>query len=429
MNDTIVACSTARGKGAVAIIRLSGSEALPIAEKVFSPMPKEPMRLVRGVFSAEYFKDDGMCVFFRAPKSMTGEDSVEFYLHGGTALVDGAIRECILRGARIAERGEFTKRAFLNGKMTLDACEGVIEMIDAESALAVRSGFGIMTGRLSEKADEMQTALTELIARIEVVLDYPEEDLELITAEEAGKELVSLKRESEKLLRDSACAPIIRNGADIVIVGRVNAGKSSLMNALLGRDRAIVSDEEGTTRDVIEASFNYKDMKFNLFDTAGLRETMNAVEAEGIRRAEEVSGKCDLILFVTDDLSEKREFSAPHIRVLNKCDQRNYTAEEGDSVISALTGEGVGELKERIYSFFEEKGICDSLVVTNARQLDCLKRADDAISQALSAIKEATMDCAAQPLYTAWNALGEITGRTVAEEIVDTVFSRFCLGK
>ncbi len=428
MNDTIVACSTARGKGAVAIIRLSGDKALSVAEKLFSPMPESPYKLRRGVFKAEYFSDDGMCVFFKAPKSMTGEDSVEFYLHGGTAIVDGAIRECIKRGARLAERGEFTKRAFLNGKMTLDACEGVIEMIEAESALAVRSGYGIMTGRLSEEADKMQNALTELIARVEVALDYPEEDLELITAEKIKEELTLLKAKSEKLLKDASSAPIVRKGADIAIVGKVNAGKSSLMNALLGRDRAIVSGEEGTTRDVIEASFNYKDMRFNLLDTAGLRETDNSVEAEGIRRAKEVVNQCDLALFVTDS-GEEREFNVPYIRVLNKCDRMKFAPKENDVVVSALTGEGIDELKERLYGFFADKGVCDSLIITNARQLDCVKRTDSALSEAVFATENATMDCIAQPLYSAWHALGEITGRTVAEDIVDTIFSRFCLGK
>lgn len=431
MNDTIVACSTARGKGAIAVIRMSGDRAKKIAEELFYPMPKAANMLRKGEFRAEYFTDSGMCVYFDSPHSMTGEDCVELYLHGGTAIVDGAVRECILHGARLAYNGEFSKRAFINGKLTLDACEGVIEMIEAESALQVRSGYGVLTGKLSQNVNKMQDVLTELIARVEVALDYPEEDLEMITVEGAVTELKTVKAEIEGLLRASAAAPIVKNGANIVITGRVNVGKSSLLNALVGSDRVIVSNEEGTTRDIIEASVSYRDMRFNFLDTAGLRETDSSIEAEGIRRAKNAAQNADLILFVTDNEEEYCDFqgNAPVIRVLNKSDKNKYDDKCGSAIVSATNGEGIEALKERIYSVFEQKGVKDSLIITNARQLDCLSRANKALFDALNAAECATMDCMAQPLYAAWSAMGEITGRTVTEEIVDTVFSKFCLGK
>jgi len=431
MAETIAALATARGKSAVAVLRLSGDKAFEIAEKVFSPMPKQARTFVKGKFYAEYFTDSAMCVRFDAPKSYTGENCVEFYLHGGVAIAEGAVAACIENGARLAMNGEFSKRAFLNGKMTLDGCEGVIEMIEAESAAAVRSGYSLLTGRLSSEVSLMQDELKELIARVEVALDYPEEDLELITKDEVSEALKSICERVDYLLERTKLAPVIKSGANIAIIGKVNAGKSSLLNALLASDRAIVSDEEGTTRDIVEASLNYKDMRFNFFDTAGLRDTENKIEAEGIRRAEKLANQCDLILFVTQDENEEytSETGIPVIKVLNKCDINSFSDTQAVRV-SALTGEGIKELKEIVYGHFMKSGSnADALIITNARQIDCLKRISVAVRQALEASEMATVDCAAQFLYTAWNTMGEITGNTTAEDIVDCIFSRFCLGK
>ncbi|MEG1710819.1 MAG: tRNA uridine-5-carboxymethylaminomethyl(34) synthesis GTPase MnmE [Clostridia bacterium] len=437
-NETIVALATARGKSAISIIRLSGEQAKSIAATIFSPMPSKPNFIKKGTLSTELFKDEAMCVYFNKPKSYTGEDCVEIYMHGGRAISDGTLKECIKKGARIATNGEFSKRAFLNGKMTLENAEGVIEMIEAESALQVKSGYDMLTGRLQKEIEILQNELTDLLAQIEVSLDYPEEDLEVMTLEKTQQPLEVIKSQIEKLLSSALLAPIVKNGADIAIVGEVNAGKSSILNALVNMDRAIVSTQAGTTRDIVSATINYKDLKLNFYDTAGLRETESEIEMEGISRAKNLAANCDLVLYVVQtplndgDKQFLNALVAPHIAVLNKCDIVNYSDSDKEYgfALSALKNIGIEELKEKIYQMFiSGKADSDQLIVISSRHIDCLKRSYDALNNAFNVIKTGTLDCIAVPLYDAWNAMGEISGKTATEEIVNTIFSKFCLGK
>jgi len=465
----IVAVGTPLGRGAVAIVRMSGKGCIDIARKMFAPFPVKSNELKHGRLSAEGVKDDIMCVYFNSPKSYTGEDMVEFHTHGGFFIAQSVAEACIALGCRAAENGEFTKRAFLNGKLNLNNAEAIIDMIEGESKRAVNNAYNVLTGRLNEKLIAIQNKLVDMIAAVEAALDYPEEELEVPAKEQVKKQAQEILEETEKLLATAKTGRLVKNGIDVVIAGETNVGKSSLLNCLLGFERAIVTDIAGTTRDTLSQSVVYRDVKFNFIDTAGIRETSDAVEKIGVQRAEQALKNADIILFVLDvnrgldcfanarkdtekfqrasvlarreetkQPKERKETGASEkllkdhrtIAVFNKTDLATAFKKPFDGeMISALTGVGLEQLKETIYKKTQiEKISADDVVITNNRHADCLKRATEGLRRAAKS-KEITMDCVAAELTDALSALGEVTGANATEDVVNRIFEKFCLGK
>ena len=443
-SENIAAISTPAGRGGVAVIRLSGDSPLQVAEKMFSPSGKtqvkhfQPYRMYPGEIEAEHFKDFGLCVYFKAPHSFTGEDVVEFHCHGGTSIARGILSRALSLGCRGAERGEFTKRAFLNGKLSLSSAEGLIDMINAESEAEVRAGYLLYGERLSREADALQAEITEILAGIDADMDFPEEDIEHTDLSDIKERMQKLGKELAKLLETYRAGSKIKQGVNAVIAGRPNTGKSSLLNALLSRDKAIVSSVPGTTRDIVEGTLEIGGVRFNLFDTAGIRDSDNEIESIGIARARSLIEGADLVLFVLDGSEkmseEDREIyrqveDKPKIVVSNKNDLEADGGEKCDIRVSAKTGENIAALKAMML----EKSMagCD----TDAAFL-IEKRHFDALSGALAEVKEAEMLCGKVPLdllgvhlKAAWDRLGEISGKTAAEEIINEIFAKFCVGK
>ena len=433
--DTIVALSTPFGKGAVAIVRMSGEESLSIAKQLFRPFPAKPGYLQVGKLKTEYFTDQAMCVFFEAPHSFNGENMVEFHCHGGMALVEGVLKACCDKGARMAVNGEFSKRAFLNGKMNLTNAEGMIEMIDAETSTGVRSGFELLQGRFGREITAMQDRLTDVLAKIEVTLDYPEEDLEEATVAETRIAVKELVQQTEKLLQGARKGRLVKYGVTVAIVGKPNVGKSSLLNALINSDKAIVSDEPGTTRDVVEQAFCYRDTRFHFMDTAGIHETENKIEQQGISKSKTAAETADVVLAVipaheplsAEDVSVLELVrKTEHLVVKNKADLGKKCPEEG-IFVSAATGEGLEELKQNLYDRTVKKALSgEDLVLTNLRHIGCLERAGQSLEQSLEAV---SLDVAAMLLKEAWTQFGEITGNTASVAVIDRIFAKFCVGK
>lgn len=438
--QTIIALATPIGKSAVAVIRMSGQDSIDIARKVFSPMPKQPNLLKVGTLKTEHFDEQAMCVYFVAPKSYTGENSVEFHCHGGMAIVSAVLDALIRNGARMAQNGEFSKRAFINGKQNLTNAEGIIEMIEAETQSGVKAGENLLNNRLGKLTIELQDKLTDLISATEVALDYPEEDLELTTVQQLDGELSAIIKQVTTLLDTASVGKIVKYGINVAIVGAPNVGKSSLLNALLGSDRAIVSNIAGTTRDTLTESVAYKDTKFNFVDTAGLRETADTIEAEGIKRAMHAVEQSDIVLNVVDNTdTPTQNFNKPTITVYNKCDTMSASVikklQQGKkstqvAVISAKNNIGIEQLKEQIYSqFHTQKTAQDSLILTNARHIDCLVNVKNVLLKAYDELQNATLDCITVCLREAWDELGAITGTNTNQAIIDRIYSKFCLGK
>ncbi len=432
MEKTIVALSTAIGKSAIAVVRMSGNDSIDIAKKIFSPMPKEANYLKVGNLKTENFDEQAMCVYFVAPHSYTGENMVEFHCHGGRMVIKAVIDACLANGAVMAQNGEFSKRAFINGKQNLTNAEGVIEMIDAESISAAKAASNLLKNKLGQKVVVLQDKLLDVVSAGEVALDYPEEDLELPTMAQIKENLQEILDNIEKLIRTSTLGKVARYGIDVAIVGAPNVGKSTLLNALLGQDRAIVSDISGTTRDTLCEKVMYKDICFNFIDTAGLHDTNDRIESEGIRRAKEAADNADVVLNVTDNPLDRTVYPTikPQIRVFNKADLFDELPCCDDSlIVSAKSGE-VESVKEMLYDMFCAGDILNSdLLITSERHLDCLKKAAEEIKQAISASQNSTMDIVVSAAKNAWAVLGEITGTSAREDIIDRIYSKICLGK
>ena len=376
MSSTIVALSTARGRSAIAVIRMSGDDAIEIAKKIFAPFPKQPNLLKVGTIKTEHFNEHAMCVYFVAPHSYTGENSVEFHCHGGTAVPQAVIEKCLENGAVMAQNGEFSKRAFINGKQNLTNAEGIIEMIDAETASAAKAGANLLENKLGKKVIALQDQLLDLLSACEAALDYPEEDLELPTTQQVDTQLADIEKQLSSLISTTALGKIAKNGIDVAILGAPNVGKSSLLNALLGTDRAIVSQIEGTTRDTLTESVVYRDIKFNFIDTAGLRQTTDEIEEEGIRRAHLAAQNADVVLFVVDNENTPLtlEMMPPIVTIFNKSDLYEvHNLGKNQLTVSAKYGD-VEPIKQHLYEMFNAGDIATSdLLITNERHLSCLK--------------------------------------------------------
>lgn len=435
MTDNIAAISTANGTGGVAIIRISGETALETAKKMFSPSGKvkeyKPNYMYAGNIRGDGFTDFGFMVYFKAPRTFTGEDIVEFHCHGGVRIARGILKTVTECGARFAEKGEFTRRAFLNGKLSLASAEGMADMINAESLALVRAGSMLYREKLTEEVKEIQNGLKDILAAIAVEIDYPEEDAEGVDERKIFKEISALKDKISALIQTYSGGKRIKSGVSVAICGVPNTGKSSLLNALLGYDKAIVSSVAGTTRDAVEGETELNGMKFLLYDTAGIRERAGEIESIGIERAKSIIISADIIISVTDGgeyVALPKEASGAVIKVFNKIDKVK-PAGAYDIAVSAKTGEGLAQLKQAL----AEKGGCeqsaDKVYVVEERHYDALKRAAKAIENAAENLGAVTLDLISVDLKDVWDILGEITGETASEEIISTVFSKFCVGK
>ncbi|MBP5466664.1 MAG: tRNA uridine-5-carboxymethylaminomethyl(34) synthesis GTPase MnmE, partial [Clostridia bacterium] len=302
--DTIAAISTGLVASGVAVIRLSGENALNIAEKIFNPKGKvkvrdfEPYKMYVGEIVCDSFCDFGLCVYFQAPKSFTGEDVVEFHSHGGIAIAKGVLKKCISSGARLAENGEFTKRAFFNGKISLSSAEGLIDMINSETESGVRAGYYLYRENLKKQVDLMQDELKDAISELDADMDFPEEDLEIPAKEKTLVKIKNVYDGIEKLLETFSHGRAVKNGVKVGIIGKPNTGKSSLLNAFLDYDKAIVSDIAGTTRDIVEGAIDINGVRFNFSDTAGIRESRNEIESLGVILSKKILADSDVLIFV-----------------------------------------------------------------------------------------------------------------------------------
>jgi tRNA modification GTPase len=446
-SDSIVAISTGASSGAISIVRMSGGNCVEIADKLFASISGDipshfvPRMLTLGTIKTESFNEQAMCVVFRGPKSYTGEDMVEFQCHGGTQIAAGVMRECIAAGARIATNGEFTKRAFMNGKMSLASAEGMMDMINAESDAEVRAGYNLLSGSLSKLATSAQAELMDILSEIEVSFDYPEETIEYITKAKVKERLVRLEAEIAKVLATASAGKIIKSGINVLIVGKPNVGKSSLLNKLLDRERAIVTDIAGTTRDIIEDSFMLGDVKINLIDTAGIHDTADKVEKIGVDKAKSLMDQADIILFLIDS---SRKYSKEDEEILSALSGKNYIVVktksdleeklektfENEIEISTLTGDGIENLKNKILELTNLSNIpADSIIITNERHKDALTRANKSLGRVIKNISADTLDLVSIDIKQAYIEVGEITGNTTSEDIIDQIFKKFCLGK
>ena len=443
--STICAISTPLGNSAISIIRMSGKESLQIARKFFSSKSLcyekiEERKMYLGVFKSEDIFEKCLMVYFKGPNSFTGEDIVEFQIHGGEYLAK-RILEVLAQNCSLASPGEFSKRAFFNGKLSLDEAEGIIDIINAETKAELDSAFNLSTGKFNKQIEKYQEQLKEALARIEVALDYPEHDEELITTKQAQTVLKNIKDDLNNLIDNSSSGIKLKTGVNIAICGSPNVGKSSLLNALLGKQRAIVSNIAGTTRDTISETIVYKGIKFNLTDTAGIRKSGDEIEKIGIELAKKQIENSDLTLFVLDlsrQISKEEEGllnslnKEKTIVVLNKKDiAKQRTLKDFETIcISAKNEENITELLDLIYKkTIENKIDLSKIVLTNLRHINILKETKKLVENILDEINLMSLDVVAFEIKRVWLMLGKITGETETEEIIDEIFSKFCLGK
>lgn len=444
MSDTIAAISTGLVPSGVAVIRISGKDSLAVAEKVFKPVGKtsvknfEPNKMYVGEIVADGFTDFGMCVYFKSPKSFTGEDSVELHCHGGLAITKGILRSVLSSGARLATNGEFTKRAFMNGKLSLSSAEGLIDMINSESESGVKAGYYLYREKLTAETERLQSLLTDALSEIDADMDFPEEDLDVKSRETAERILKEVTEKISALLKTYRGGRIIKDGVKVAIAGKPNTGKSSLLNALLDYDKAIVSSVAGTTRDVVEGKISYNGVNFFFFDTAGIRESGDEIEQIGVGLSKRITDSADLVIFVVDgsDISSDDEEIYKEIKgknllvVLNKSDKGEFSYEKADIKVSAKEKINLDELKELIYNKTVGNGIdLNGDFICEERHFEALKKAYESLSYALSSVNTLPLDLLSVDVKNGWDALGEISGKTASEEIIDNIFSKFCVGK
>jgi len=447
MEKTVCAISTPLGNGGISIVRMTGNDSLKILQNLVSydVNTLEPRKMKLSKINCDDFTESALVVYFKNPFSYTGEDMVEIQCHGGVFIANGILKKLISSGAKMAEAGEFTKRAFLNGKISLEQAEGVIDMINAENSSQVKAGYNLLNGKLNDKVKTYQSILTDSIAEMETALDYPEHDIEYSTKEKILDSLTKAKNGIDELLKTATTGKIVKNGINLVIVGKPNVGKSSLLNSLLGYDRAIVSDEAGTTRDTVEESFNFGNLTFKITDTAGIRDTSNKVEKIGVERAKNLIDTADIILCVLDSSNELEKEDEEILKavenklvlyVYNKSDLASkLTIKKTPSItISALKEENILELKQKLFDMVVDKNILNSsLLITNNRHEEALRNSTDSLAKAIQTLEDSDtdecFDLCILDVREAWLSLGEITGETSNEEIINTIFSKFCLGK
>lgn len=447
-NDTIIGISTALSQSAISIIRLSGDKAINIVNKRFKgkDLTKVESNTINYGYIIDSSKqkiDEVLVSVFRAPRSYTTEDVVEINCHGGLFVTNYIYELLVLEGARPAEPGEFTKRAFLNGRIDLTKAEAVMDVIEAESKSSLKIASKALDGKISNFVKEKREELLNIIATISVNIDYPEyDDVEELTNQKILPNILQVKKEIVKVLDDSKNAKLLKNGINTVIVGKPNVGKSSLLNAIIKENKAIVTNIPGTTRDIVEANIQLKNVTLNLIDTAGIRETEDLVEKIGVEKSVEAIEDADLILFVLDgsnkfDLEDKKIFDAIknkcHLTIVNKNDlPKKLEFNEKYISISTKKQESIDQLEDSILEILHLNNIQnkDITYISNARQIEKLNLASMALTDAIKTIKdEGQIDFADVYIRKAWLYLGEIIGETSTDSLLDELFSKFCLGK
>jgi tRNA modification GTPase len=460
-DDTIAAIATPIGEGGLAVIRISGARALAVADAIFSPVGRNSRKASAAASHTIQFGhivregktiDEVLVSVLRAPRTFTREDVVEITCHGGILPAKMVLDAALAAGARLAEPGEFTRRAFLNGRIDLAQAEAVADLIHSRTELALRAANEQLAGKLSQRINQLRDDLLKTLAHVEAYIDFPEEDI----AEETKEQLLGRLERGvafmDELLRTANEGQILRRGIRAAIIGRPNAGKSSLLNQLLGHDRAIVSPIPGTTRDTIEETANIRGLPVVFIDTAGLREARDEIEVEGIRRSHESLQKAEFILHVLDvsepltaaDEKYLAEFAGKkRILVRNKIDLPHKlnlpeSVEQADKPalplvdVCCLTGKGIEALKDAIKDLVWSGEIKTEMlqVMINSRHQDALNRAREASQRSIAALRAgATLELAAMDLRIAVNAVGEIVGKTATEDLLDMIFSQFCIGK
>ena len=453
MAHTIAAVSTGNVVSAIGIIRLTGDNCIQVAGKVFTLNNEKPLakaaerKLTLGQLRDKEGRviDSGCAIVSRGPHSYTGEDTVELHLHGSPAVLSAGLEALYAAGARPAQRGEFTKRAFLNGKLALTQAEAVIDLIEAETADAAANAAGQVAGALQKRLSPIYNNLTDLCSHFHAVLDYPDEDIEDFGLANYEKLLRCDKKALEQLLHTYGQGRILRSGVAAAIVGKPNVGKSSLLNALAGYERVIVTEVAGTTRDTVEETVMVGGVKLRLIDTAGIRETEDRIEAMGVERSRKAVEQADMVIFVCDGSKPLTEEDEAIIDLC--CERENAVAlinktDLGQAVtpsdlpfmnvieICAATGDGLDLLADVVAVLFGGESPCDGSILTNARQYDAIRRADGAIGRALQGLKAGlTPDMVLIDVEEAMEAMGEVTGATVREDITARIFERFCVGK
>ncbi len=445
---TIAAISTPLGAGGIAVIRMSGTSALEIIDKVYKgtenilSVPSHTVHYGHIVNNNGEVIDEVLVTVMHAPKTFTGEDVVEIGTHGGITASKAVLKTLMENGAYPAEPGEFTKRAFLNGKMDLSEAESVIDIINSKNELARKNALNHLSGKLSEKIEAIRKDLISLSASMQVIIDYPDEDLEDITISDILQTATDKKLEIEKLINSSERGKLICEGILTAIVGRPNVGKSSLLNLLAGEERAIVTDIAGTTRDVIEETVDLDGVMLRLMDTAGIRDTEDEVEKIGVTRSIASIEKADLVLVLLDstekiskedlEILEKTK-DTRRIILVNKTDIKDVFDIQEDAIfISAKTGAGIDELSKKIKELYNlgEISKTDEPIITNMRHTTALFKSSDALNRVIDAAKiNMPSDILSIDLNEAIDYLGEITGATVSEDIVTEIFHNFCVGK
>jgi tRNA modification GTPase len=453
VSDTIAAISTPPGEGAIALVRISGANAIQLADKIFrgkeqpSRFTSHVQHLGEIVSIANQLIDQAVVSVHRAPASYTGEDLVEISCHGGTLVSAKVLEACLRAGARAARAGEFTERAFLNGKMDLTQAEAVIDLIRARTDLALRSATEQLEGRLGNQIRKIRDHLIAVLAHINASIDFPEEGIDPSEDEALCARLDSIREELATLLATADQGRVLREGVRVVIYGATNAGKSSLLNRLLGYDRVIVSDSHGTTRDTIEENVNFEGVPIRLLDTAGLRASENELERAGIARTEKSLQLADLRVHIADRNAPKpahfnsrkvSEFNGGNdntneLVVLNKSDLPEHSDWKNVPALrlSCVTGEGLPDLQKEILTRIRQQNLRpESAIAINTRHRDCLRRALECCDRARTAFAHGLSgEYVAVDLDETLRAVGEVIGVVDVEQILDSVFSQFCIGK
>lgn len=453
--DTIVAISTLSGFAGIGIVRLSGPAALCIASKIFHPKSKKKIKELSAntvhlgkITDGKKFVDEVLLTVMKAPKSYTREDIVEISCHGGPVPLKKTLELCVKYGARLADPGEFTKRAYLNGRIDLSQAEAVCDIIKAKTEAALSCAVSQLSGVLSEEINRQKSELVDILATIEAAIDYSEDEIPVIDGEEVLGKIEKIGTALEKMLLTFQTGKIFRDGVRTAIIGKPNVGKSSLLNVLIGQNRAIVTEIPGTTRDIIEETIDISGIPLILTDTAGIRKhSKDIVEKIGIERAQETLETADLVLFVLDSSSKlsPEDFqiaellvSKKVILVLNKSDKPSNIGDVSELEISAPVvkisaskNEGLEDLKKIIYNLFITSDITTGdFILTNVRHKILIEHSLDSLEKAVASIKNGlSEEFTAADLRSALNYLGEITGEVPTEEILDRIFSNFCVGK
>lgn len=457
--ETIAAISTATGSGGIGIIRMSGDKCFEILKKIFISSQELILEDIKGytikygyIINTETKEkiDEVLVSFFKNPKSYTRENMCEINSHGGIVVERKILEECLKNGAELAEPGEFTKRAFLNARIDLSQAESVIELINAKSDREAHESLNQLQGELSKKINIIKNKMLDIMADIEASIDYPEYDIEELTEEKTIRVLSEIKEELIKLEESFHTGKLIREGIKTAIIGQPNAGKSSLLNAILKEERAIVSEYAGTTRDTIEEFITIKDIPLKIIDTAGIRDTNNAIEKIGVEKALKIAENADLVIAIIDNSKDLDNEDIKILNiiedknaiiVLNKIDKDDKKAENRREIvktnkpiikISAVTKEGIEDLYNEIVKMFNINKIeaTNDTVITNVRHKNQIDKAVKSINEAINVAKEKqTEDILAIYIKQTLEDLGEITGDNVSEDIINEIFSKFCLGK